>query len=121
MKREELKTLDLLCDMGIDVNGHRNLQPWKAYDIDEVNLVINELENKIPKWISVKDRLPNEKEQNELLWVRTDNTIKYMYEALFDNETKQFYTENDWGNKDYFVAPSIWMVVPQPPTTEENK
>lgn len=44
MKREELKILDLLCDMGIDVNGNRNLQPWKAYDIDEVNLVINELE-----------------------------------------------------------------------------
>lgn len=75
-------------------------------------------------WIWVKDRLPNEEEQNELLlvsWVRTDNTIKYMYEACFDNEKKQFYTENNWGDKDYFIEPSIWMVVPQPrPRTEEN-
>lgn len=44
MKAKELKILDLLCDMGIDVNGNRNLQPWKAYDIDEVNLAINTLE-----------------------------------------------------------------------------
>ena len=71
----------------------------------------------IGKWIWIKDRLPNEEEQKELLWigwVRNDKTIKYMYEASFDAETKQFYTENDWGNKDYFLAPSIWMVVPQP-------
>lgn len=124
MKREELKILDLLCDMGIDVNGNSNLQPWKAYDIDEVNLVINELEKKIPQWIWLKDRLPNEKEQNELLWigwVRMDNTIKYMSEASFDGETKQFYTENDWGDKEYFVAPSVWMVVPQPtPRIEDS-
>lgn len=124
MKREELKILDLLCDMGIDVNGNRNLQPWKAYDIDEVNLVINELEKKIPQWIWLKDRLPNEKEQNERLWigwVRMDNTIKYMSEASFDGETKQFYTENDWGDKEYFVTPSVWMVVPQPtPRTEDS-
>lgn len=44
MKPEELKPMDLLCDMGLDVNGQRHYQPWKAYDIDEVNLVINELE-----------------------------------------------------------------------------
>lgn len=76
------------------------------------------------KWIWLKDRLPNDVEQNELLWiayVRTDNTIKYMYEALFDSKTKEFYTLNDWGYKDYFLAPSVWMVVPHPtPRTEEN-
>lgn len=76
------------------------------------------------KWIWLKDRLPDVAEQNELLWiayVRTDNTIKYVYEALFDNEAKEFFTYNDWGNKDYFLAPSVWMAVPQPtPRTEEN-
>lgn len=83
---------------------------------------IKELESQLPKWISVKDRLPNEKEQYKLLWVahvRMDNTIKYMYEASFDCETKEFYTENDWGDKT-FVSPAIWMVVPPPPTTEES-
>lgn len=47
MKPEELKPLDLLCDMGLDVNGQRHYQPWKAYDIDEVNLVIKELQEQI--------------------------------------------------------------------------
>lgn len=93
--------------------------------MDALEYRINELEKKIPNWIWLKDRLPNEKEQHELLWigwVRMDNTIKYMSEALFDCETKQFYTENDWGDKEYFVAPSVWMVVPQPtPRTEENE
>lgn len=75
------------------------------------------------KWIWLKDRLPDEEEQSKLLWiawVRMDNTIKYMYEASFDNEAKQFYTENDWGGKDYFVAPSAWMVVPQPTPRKED-
>ena len=76
------------------------------------------------KWIWLEDRLPNEKEQNEHLligWVRMDNTIKYLSEALFDGETKKFYTEDDCGNKVYFVVPSVWMVVPQPtPRPEEN-
>lgn len=77
----------------------------------------------VGKWIWSKDRLPNEEEQNEWLfvaWVRTDNTIKYMYEAEFDAETKQFYTLDDWGNKDYFLEPSIWMVVPQPTPRKEG-
>lgn len=47
MKPEELKPMDLLCDMGLDVNGQRHYQPWKAYDIDEVNLVIKELEDEL--------------------------------------------------------------------------
>lgn len=76
------------------------------------------------KWIWLKVRHPNEEEQSERLWigwVRMDNTIKYMSEASYDAETKQFYTENDWGDKDYFIEPSVWMIVPQPtPRTEEN-
>lgn len=83
---------------------------------------IKELESQLPKWISVNDRLPNEKEQYKLLWVAhvsMDNLIKYLYEASFDYETKQFYTENGWGDKT-FVSPAIWMVVPPPPTTEEK-
>lgn len=54
------------------------------------------------KWIWLKDRLPDVVEQNELLWiayVRTDNTIKYVYEALFDNEAKEFFTYNDWATR----------------------
>lgn len=68
------------------------------------------------KWIWLKDRLPNEKEQNELLlvaWLSTDNTIKYMCDAEFDSKTKQFNIVDDWG-KDYLLEPNVWAVVPHP-------
>lgn len=87
--REELEPMsDLFLDMGVDVDDNRNYQPWAAYDKDdadnvmdamekqirtlendkeemyESNLVlqarIKELESQLPKWISVKDRLPTE-------------------------------------------------------------
>lgn len=121
MKREEL---NWYCPN--DVNPVHMVYFKVSADevMDALEDRINELENKIPKWISVNDRLPNEKEQNELLWIgwlRMDNTIKYMSEASFDCETKQFYTENNWGNKDYFLEPSVWMVVPQPtPRTDDS-
>lgn len=88
--------------------------------VEELEAENARLKAQLPRWISVKDRLPDEKEQYKLLWVayvRTDNTIKYMYEASFDYYTKQFYTENDWGDKT-FVEPSVWMIVPPPPPTE---
>lgn len=108
----------------LEDSKHFLLRKVKEYmdENERMKKQVEELRKQVPKWISVNDRLPNEKEQNELLWVayvRTDNTIKYMYEASFDYETKQFYTENDWGDKT-FILPSIWMVVPPPPATEES-
>lgn len=118
--REELESLDSnIFYVGEDLY----LVADKVYEVmDKMEAKIKELESQLPKWISIKDRLPTEEEQSKLLWVayvRMDNTIKYMYEALFDYKTKQFYTENDWGDKT-FIEPSIWMVVPQPSTTVEK-
>jgi hypothetical protein len=41
MKREELTPIDLECNMGPDVNGVVHREPWKAYDIDEVDILID--------------------------------------------------------------------------------
>ena len=74
MKREELKIIDLLCDMGTDANGNRNLQPWKAYDIDEVNLAIDALE-------AENERLKKEAaEYHQLQW---------QHDALIDENEKE--------------------------------
>ena len=52
MKCDELTPIDLECNMGKDINGVVHREPWKAYDIDEVdtlldkkNSEINELRN----------------------------------------------------------------------------
>ena len=51
MKCDELTPIDLECNMGPDVNGVVQREPWKAYDIDEVDAAIAELksENKMLK------------------------------------------------------------------------
>lgn len=52
MKCDELEPIELECNMGKDsVTGLVNREPWKAYDIDEVDAAIAELkaENKMLK------------------------------------------------------------------------
>ena len=36
----ELKAIELECNMGKDINGVEHREPWKAYDIDEVDALI---------------------------------------------------------------------------------
>lgn len=43
MKCDKLKPIDLECNIGKDVNGVEHREPWKAYDIDEVDDSIAEL------------------------------------------------------------------------------
>lgn len=47
MKCDELTSIDLECNMGPDVNGVVHREPWKAYDIDEVDAAIAELKAKL--------------------------------------------------------------------------
>ena len=47
MKCDELTPIDLECNMGKDINGVEHREPWKAYDIDEVNAAIEELKLKL--------------------------------------------------------------------------
>jgi hypothetical protein len=47
MKREELTPIDLECNMGPDVNGVVHREPWKAYDIDEVDILIDKKDSEI--------------------------------------------------------------------------
>ena len=48
MKCDELKPIELECNMGKDsVTGLVNREPWKAYDIDEVDAAIAELKAKL--------------------------------------------------------------------------
>ena len=47
MNREELKPIELECNMGTDVNGVVHREPWKAYDIDEVDMLLDQYDNEI--------------------------------------------------------------------------
>jgi len=43
LKCDKLTPIDLECNMGKDINGVVHREPWKAYDIDEVDAAIAEL------------------------------------------------------------------------------
>ena len=47
MKWNELKPIELECNMGKDVNGVEHREPWKAYDIDEVDALVAEKDKEI--------------------------------------------------------------------------
>lgn len=47
MKCDELTPIDLECNMGKDINGVEHREPWKAYDIDEVDALLAEKDKEI--------------------------------------------------------------------------
>lgn len=47
LKCDKLKPIELECNMGNDINGVEHREPWKAYDIDEVDAAIAELKDVI--------------------------------------------------------------------------
>ena len=57
--REKLKPMsDLFLDMGVDVDGNRNYQPWAAYDKDDADNVMDAMENRIKHLESILDLDP---------------------------------------------------------------
>lgn len=57
--RENLKPMsDLFLDMGDDVDGNRNYQPWAAYDKDDADNVMDAMENRIKHLESILDLDP---------------------------------------------------------------
>ena len=64
MKCDKLTPIELECNMGIDsVTGLVNREPWKAYDIDEVDAAIVELKDKL------HDAEMRERRMKRALWL----------------------------------------------------
>ena len=64
MKCDKLTPIELECNMGIDsVTGLVNREPWKAYDIDEVDAYTRQLENEVDRWHHAYDALMIERNQ----------------------------------------------------------
>ena len=74
MTREELTPIDLECNMGKDINGVVHREPWKAYDIDEVNLLLDEKDAEIESlkashYAEMVDAGMRERSLNRALWL----------------------------------------------------
>ena len=79
MKCDELTPIELECNMGKDsVTGLVNREPWKAYDIDEVDAAIAELksENKM-----LKEHIANG-DVSRITWIDEATELKAENEQL---------------------------------------
>lgn len=77
MKCDELKPIDLECNMGKDVNGVEHREPWKAYDIDEVNAAIAELKARITQLEKENAQLKeNRQEWIDRAYIAVENLVK---------------------------------------------
>lgn len=78
MKCDELTPIDLECNMGPDVNGVVQREPWKVYDIDEVDAAIAELkaENKM-----LKEHIANG-DVSRITWIDEATELKAENEQL---------------------------------------
>ena len=53
----EMTPIELECNMGKDINGVEHREPWKAYDIDEVDAIIAQKDFEIDRLKAENERL----------------------------------------------------------------
>lgn len=117
MKREELTPIDLECNMGPDVNGVVQREPWKAYDIDEVNQLLDKKDAQIA---SLKAQIAEAKELSIELQKRNkaiaDNAISNVesYKSKRDAEIESLkashYAEMvDAGMRERRLNRALWL------------
>lgn len=83
-----------------------NFKNKLAAALIELNRMNEELEATVPKWISVKERVPKE---DEFVLVNRPKAMKYKIDVVM------------WSSHYYSNDVTHWMPLPPPPTTEESE
>jgi len=81
-------------------------------------------EDKNGKWISVKDRLPDQAKQTEVVFYENEYewwTGMYTPKDCFDYPEGVFQYHQHWGDDDYHTIKNVkcWMPLPDPPKEDE--
>ena len=118
MKCDELTPIDLECNMGKDINGVEHREPWKAYDIDEVNAAIAELkaslkESEDARYEAGADAADYYQENRKLkrtLWLtRAEICHRFDVDRYLRNHRNSCYNENCLTWADACVAMEVKM------------
>lgn len=111
MKCDELTPIELECNMGKDsVTGLVNREPWKAYDIDEVDAAIAELksENKM-----LKEHIANG-DVSRITWIDEATELKAENEQLkakLENVQASAYADSvDAGMRERRLRRALWLL-----------
>jgi len=100
-----------------------DISDWDACDEHEATYpkfgecpycVIESLQARIPQWISVEDRLPEEGQHILISILHKYSNAPWEY-----NITYSVYKSGTWRDSDHiYMTPTHWMSLPQPPTEE---
>lgn len=109
MKCDELTPIELECNMGKDINGVVHREPWKAYDIDEVDAAIAELksENKM-----LKEHIANG-DVSRITWIDEATELKAENERLkakLESVQATAYADSvDAGMRERSLRRALWI------------
>ena len=109
MKCDELTPIELECNMGKDINGVVNREPWKAYDIDDVDAAIAELksENKM-----LKEHIANG-DVSRITWIDEATELKAENESLkakLESVQASAYADSvDAGMRERSLRRALWL------------
>lgn len=110
MKCDELTPIELECNMGKDfVTGLVNREPWKAYDIDEVDAAIAELksENKM-----LKEHIANG-DVSRITWIDEATELKAeneQFKAKLESVQASAYADSvDAGMRERRLQRALWL------------
>lgn len=120
MKCDELTPIDLECNMGKDsVTGLVNREPWKAYDIDEVDAAIAELKQKLHdvdnKWNEQCKEIAELKAKNRVLQSfydlhgNVDNYIDQLKAKLESVQATAYADSVDAGMRERRLKRALWI------------
>jgi hypothetical protein len=105
--------IELENNLGPDaVTGEINRVPWKAYDVDEMDIYIAELESRVPVWHKFPDEKPK---WGEEVLVVDDANKRYI--VRFSHDMKWI----SWGKMNTCESNCVkyWMPLPSAPKDDE--
>lgn len=95
------------------MNIEMMLDEYASQRTAELEAKVNELEGKVPKWISVEERLP-EQHKDVLVYDSHDTEVRSLY---FDGQNRFINLDKDDDRTEYIKK---WMTLPKNPA-QENK
>lgn len=103
------EAIELENNLGPDsVTGEINRVPWKAYDVDEMDLYIAELESRIPVWHKFSEEMP---EDGTEVLVSDGVGIWLCYKTTMSDGSPWFQPDG----QPHIEGVTHWMLLPSAP------
>lgn len=116
MNRDKLTPIELECNMGKDINGVEHREPWKAYDIDEVDALLAKKDEEIynikysrDKWAKACNQKDKEIAELKQKLEDVNELIKTARKMLEDAKATTYSESVDAGMENRRLKRALWL------------